>query len=801
MKTHLHSRVVVNLWRSGVLAGLLAVWVSPVAAWAQDSGGVTLAAQAGFDGYCKDERWLPVRAVLENSGSDLDGQVEVRLPRADGGESVFAYPLNLPTTSRKEVLLNVYPETHPRDLDISFNVAGKQVAQAKVTLTCVAEDSLLYGVLASSPSAYTVLSEVRPPNSTAAVAQLQPADLPDQSAALESLDALVVSDVDTGVLSDLQRQALAGWLAGGGRLVVAGGAGWQKTAAGLSAWLPLIPETTQTLPDLAAVQTYASSSHDLTGSAVVVTGRLVEGAEVLSSEAGVPLVARRRFGFGAVYYLAADPAFEPFNGWQGASDLYRSLLLSPGDRPGWASGFHEWYAAQSAVTTLPNLELPSASLICAFLGLYVIAVGPLNYIALRVLKRRELAWLSVPGLAIAFGSAAFLLGSQARGNQAILSRLSIVQVWPGAAQAQVDTLVGVFSPYRAAYQLQFAPGVLARPLPADYRNASAGESWTLLQQADAMRVPDLRMEVGGIRGLVAEGQVPAPAFSHDLAIDFNSQGTMLQGSLTNNSALALQDAILLGPGTAQRLGSFEPGEIQSVQVALQVASSNQPAQSGSGYPGDSTIGDILGNVPFFQDKDISRRYNLIQAAMSPSTYNYSSGRGAGFYLAGWTDTSPVAVTLPGQSPNTSDATLYLITLLPRVSAAENRVEIPPGLFTWSVIEAASDGNASAYNGRLFRDSYTLRFNVAQPLRFSSVEALTLHLESYGDTGPVIATLALWDFAAGDWTTLSGLRWGDNLVPDPQRYVTAGGEIRLRLSSTNPNGVDIELSDFTLAVRQ
>lgn len=792
------NRIVAKVCCGLVLAGLIAGLAAPRAVRAQGPGDVTLSARAGFDGYCKDGHWFPVRAVLENNGPGRDGRIEVRLPRGDGSETVYAAPLSLPTVSRKEVRLHVNPESHLNSLEVSFVADGSQVAQASVSLTCIADNNLLYGVLASSPSAFNTLSEAKPSNQAAIVTQLAVDELPDQSRTLASLDALVVSDVDTGVLTAAQREALAGWLASGGRLVVTGGPGWQKTTAGLRDLLPILPESTQTLSSLTSLQTYAVGLDSPTGSAVVATGSVVEGAEVLSSQAGVPLVARRRVGFGDVYYLAADPALEPLRGWDGTAALYRSMLLSPIDKPSWARGFRQWYAAQSAVTALPSLELPSTSLICGFLGLYIVAVGPLNYLVLRVLRRRELAWLSIPGLAIVFSVAAFLIGSQARGNQAVLSRLAIVQVWPGAGQAQVDGLLGVYSPYRSVYQVEFDRRFLVRPLPSGYQSSVPGETWTILETNDSLTLPDVRIEVGGISSLVVEGQVPAPAFADDLALRFDSRGVTLQGSIANNSGLALRDMVLLGPGIAQRLGNFDPGHTQSIQIPLQMSQASTGPLSA--VAGDPTLGDILGSTPIYDDRDSRRRYDLIQAAMSPTNFNSTSGRGAGFYLAGWSDESPLDVRLAGQAFNTADTTLYVIALEPALAVEEQRLEIPPGLFTWRVIEAPPNSDASAYSGRLYKNSYSLRFSVAQPIRYSAVESLILHLESYGARGSVGPIVSLWDVAAADWVTIPDLKWGDNSIPDPSRYVAPGGDIRLRLRSMNPSGVDIELSDFSLVVR-
>src|SRR5512133_303749 len=76
----------------------------PFVVLAQNSNGVSLTAQAGFDGYCKNNAWLPVRVVLENQGNaDLDGRLEVQA--TDASTSVYAQTITLPASARKAATL------------------------------------------------------------------------------------------------------------------------------------------------------------------------------------------------------------------------------------------------------------------------------------------------------------------------------------------------------------------------------------------------------------------------------------------------------------------------------------------------------------------------------------------------------------------------------------------------------------------------------------------------------------------------------------------------------------------------
>ncbi|NOG49686.1 MAG: hypothetical protein HND48_09765 [Chloroflexi bacterium] len=71
----------------------------------------------------------------------------------------------------------------------------------------------------------------------------------------------------------------------------------------------------------------------------------------------------------------------------------------------------------------------------AFLLAYVVLIGPVNYFILSRIGRREFAWLTVPGLIAVFTIAAWVTGFNLRGTDVTLSRLSVIESWPGAEDA------------------------------------------------------------------------------------------------------------------------------------------------------------------------------------------------------------------------------------------------------------------------------------------------------------------------------------------------------------------------------
>lgn len=655
-----------------LLFGFLITQLLPDPVHSQESDPLTLTAQAGFGGYFKERHWIPVRVRVENNGAPVEGAIEIRTRRQNNDTAVFTYPVSLPTTSRKEFFVQVFPEAFffTRELKVALVVGDEEIASAHARLDPIRPSDYLFGILASNPSAFNLLSDIKPPGGTSWIAQLGAADLPDRYPSLNSLDVLVIAGIDTGTFSSGQVLAIGNWVAGGGQLVVVGGTDWRRTAEGLKELLPLSPDHTESVTNLGELQSFTDRPVHTSSTAVIAAGQLAADGEVLVSAGDLPLAVSRSLGHGSILYLTLDPSEEPFKSWDGLSSFYRRLIELPTEKPAWAYGFHFELAAR-AIATLPQLAAPSAWLFCGFLALYLAAIGPANFFILHRLKKRELAWLSIPGLVILFGALSFVIGSQIRGRQPVLNRMAIVQVWPDSQQARVDGVVGLFSPRRDTYPVEIGANFLVHPIPSEH--PVAGRNWLIQQDENAITLPEMRLEVGAMSAAVVQGAIPAPDFEINLISSMQDESAALQGSITNKSNLTLHDAILLAGGASQRLGEIKPGDKREFPVSVLPPAAGSPSrpESGSGLvnpdspplpvpPGDALVTYILGTADISADRELQRRYSFLNALLISGPGSQRPLNSA--YLIGWADRSPIPVSVPGESVETTQTTLYIINL-------------------------------------------------------------------------------------------------------------------------------------------
>jgi hypothetical protein len=83
---------------------------------------------------------------------------------------------------------------------------------------------------------------------------------------------------------------------------------------------------------------------------------------------------------------------------------------------------------------------------------YIALIGPINYLVLRRIDRREWAWFTMPSLIVVFAVGAYGFGAALRGSEVVVNEIATVRGAAGATTGSAQVYLGVFSPSRQAYQ-------------------------------------------------------------------------------------------------------------------------------------------------------------------------------------------------------------------------------------------------------------------------------------------------------------------------------------------------------------
>jgi len=170
-------------------------------------------ATAGFGGYYRIGRCMPIKVRLENTGKDLAGEISVR-----AGKDLFTQPILLPAPSRKVFSLYVVPPKDLRNLDVEVYASGRTITLLHVSVQRLADEETLHLISTSLESAYPAPRESADAQSIERRAFLDPGDFPENWSDYETVDAITIDAADTVRLNEAQRTALSRWVLLGGNV-------------------------------------------------------------------------------------------------------------------------------------------------------------------------------------------------------------------------------------------------------------------------------------------------------------------------------------------------------------------------------------------------------------------------------------------------------------------------------------------------------------------------------------------------------------------------------------------------------
>lgn len=614
--------------------------------------GVTLEARVLLDGHVRQASWMAIEVRVRNDGPAVAG--ELRLTGGMAGRTSFGTLVDLPTQSAKVYRMYAQPPGFGRTLEITLVEDSTAIARVEVAFTSHDATQMIAGVVAERPGAIIGSLDLLPNQQNLAplIIPLDLAELPRRVESWATLDRLIWQDTDASALEPEQLAALRGWIAGGGRLVIVGGTTGPDSLAGFpDDVLPYRPVTTTDVAPAALLGLLGELPEGATD-LPTMSGSMIDGRALARSGDQV-IAAERSYGSGAVTLLGFDPTTEWIRGSDLVDGLWRRLLP-----PRAAGGPIVTDDSQlvSAVSQLPELALPPIGSLVAVLGVYILLIGPINYLVLRRLDRRDWAWITMPVMVVVFTAGSYGYGALIRGSELIVNEIAIVRGSPGATEGTAQVYLGVFSPSRGTYQLEVPGGaLLSSPTSADFFGDEGQPATLDVIQGDVAAIRDLTVGFGSLRTIRAEAAVAVPLIQASLRVEDGR----LRGTVTNASDVSfLSPAIVLG-GTVATLDDLAPGAQAEVDIAIAPLQIGQPLA-------DRIVGSMFFPEQGQQVTDDAARKYARYAVINQLTYDPNWGHTGrlpteGAVLLGWSDGTLLDLTIEGQeAPRRTGNTLFFM---------------------------------------------------------------------------------------------------------------------------------------------
>lgn len=438
--------------------------------------------------------------------------------------------------------------------------------------------------------------------------------LPGRWYGYDAATAVVFDTNDQRVMEEfgqMRGPALEEWVRRGGHLVVSVGSNWQSVRDSfLGPMLPCEPTGQEQVSSLDALDAFAGAGATKpitpagSSSKVMVTKlEQVEarGGQILSATSNLPLVVRGAYGFGRVTVIAIDVDQRPFADWLDrplfwvkAIDLRRRAPDAAGSNPAMAGGraFYGQYnrdlsaSLRTALEQFPGVKLVPFGWVAFFIFLYILLIGPGDYLFLKkVLKRMELTWITFPVIVVTVSLLAYYAAYVVKGSDLRVNQVDIVDVEQASGTTRGSTWVNIFSPQNRDYDIKVVPLPLDRETPDtaepvrpvgtdvmvswfgvfDQGFGGMGQSGRLgfssggyeyQPTGSAESLEGVRIPIWSTKCLTARwfGKIQPVADSDLKAVGPDA----VEGTVTNQLDIPLQEALLAFSGQVYELGTIAP---------------------------------------------------------------------------------------------------------------------------------------------------------------------------------------------------------------------------------------------------
>jgi len=735
--------------------------------------------------------WMAISVTLTNDGEPTEGT----LAAATESGAVQRF-IEMPAGARKVVMLYIQPEAFQRRVTVQYEEPNGTV-EAVVETRVLEQTSSQFAVVGDGAGTLRPQLSVGDEIGLPAPLALTLADIPERSEPLEGISALVWAD-DSSALSEAQRRSIERWVANGGQLVVIGGPDWQSRTSGFTEILPLDGlAAVDTVPQ-AALAAWSGTDGAAMEDATISTGALRDDARALvRAEDETILASMRSVGGGRVILLGTDVATEAHRGWEGSPRLWARLLPTNVALEQFFGGFppdEAQNAMGSALGNLPSLEVPPAELLLVVIVAYILLIGPISYIILRRMDRRELAWVTAPLLVVIFTACSFGIGNSMKGSEVIVNQISLIRSSGAGTSATVESYAGVFSPDRATYDVTVeADALLAKMRPINFDGRPVAASDVVVEQGDPAHLRNLAIGVFGFEAVRADAIVEREAV---LSVTWRGDGGELIGTVTNLGTEPIQDvAYVSGSGGDLVDEELAPGE----NVEFTIDSTNN----------GSSASDQVYGFGGFDEANPEQRQSLARRQVIDALVGFagfmpgaelSSSTSRGPYVIGWhDDTGPLPITLDNLDAERYAQSVEVVSVRPTLGTGQ--VEI--GAAQMGVAVLSTEGETSSGGpGMVMLGEGSVIFSIALPLEATDMAVSELEIlvapdpsmvfENQGGFGgfwPEGVTLEVRNPESGEWTLVGDLSDRSSFeIDDPSTAMSDTGRIEVRVTGVeqDPN---------------
>lgn len=733
-----------------------------------DGAKIGIQSEMGYQGKIKHDKWNPLKLTL-TSDRDISGDVVVQIQNYNGFgyQTSYVQQVDLPKDTPKEVVIGIPGAVLNKDNNqILFYegsyTKGKQIpfASGKNYVQASPYQGALIAVLSDDPDTMNFMNVLNGKGNSVNVFPLKNASVPSDGMLLNGLDVIVINNFASDTLSEPQRKAITDWVNGGGTLILAGGAGYAKTAAPFADITPVAADGTTTVHSLAELEKLGGKPLKLDGAFTISTAKAVEGAQIGIEADGQPLFASKAYGQGSVQYAAYDLAMEPVSSWAGHPDAWASILRNNLPMVGAQNGMYYNSLMDSLNYVLeyfPSLKMPSFTLLLWMLIIYAVVVAPLLYYILKKADKREWAWFLIPIIAVIASGSVYVVGSSDKTRE-LAHTINLIEL-NGQGDAVKSTASAFFTPRSGNYALEFPENTYLKTGQSQTRFGGMGENKSFVRVEQASTTLELRdMSQWSLAKVWVDrqGTEEMGRLGMDLKLDAKGE---LNGKVTNDTINDLTEVVLVVGGKAYKLGDIKKGDAAAVpQDPKQIIKFTGGDLSGMLYPYSQ-------NDPKQRERDILSQYGYSNRMVNRDAY-----------ILGWSKDHLTNYTLKGAEVD-SDQLNFWIQPVEMDWGLNGEINIPYGFLSPEISQVnAPMFGVYPHGVEMGQGSLIAEF----PL-ISEGNVKYSELSVKGTKFNNNVTMEIWNSKKSAWEPVTDANNVFTITKNPEQYIV-GNRIRFMITA-------------------
>lgn len=767
----------------------------------QASAAATLEvkATAGISGKAKYQSVVPLQVTVKNNGADFSGDMAINSANSYEAASAIVVPIDI--AAGEEKTFTFYQDGLA---DYSYSDAdlfafyegsiekGKKVAykgtkrlqsnfldpSATFIYTLTDKSDRLSAFLRLST--FVVQSSVEVFN----INQLKDYTFPEDSQGLAMANVIVVDEVAIADLTQKQQESLLKWVQDGGTLLLGAADQIDATAGILKEYLPL--SLSQEMTSISAeALTKLSGGGIFTQPISVYSSTSSEGSLPVLTENNTVLAAKKKIGSGEIIQTAFSLGDQPLASMDGYAALIAKMIdiqnISQQGmmRQGQSSLDQISYELRNINELFPSFEV-SVSYMLIVIILYILIIGPLLYVVLKKMDKREHAWWIIPSISIVLSIVLFIVGAKDRIVQPQVQQSAFYKVNEDSSVNgyYVESILTNRSGDFVVNADQNTTAIALR----NYNNftgtmGALHESSYIKENANGSTLTLRDLSYWSVQSF--GGKTSAQNMGK-MDIDITLKNEKLTGTVKNNFPFTLKDVTLISGVKEVKLGDIEAKGTLQVNKELKTTVLQKP----------SIFNNYNYSYPSKKDEVDPMRIERMKSLALPLVENDNQP-----ILTAWTDQALVGVELE------TSANMSPITTL--VQPFKGKVELSGPFtmkrnnFTYTLVPLSASGHYEKIDelNNWYLSDGLYEVTMAMPDQFmDAVQSLNELTVSNKDVARM--QIAIWNNETNVYEPLVDTK--QVFTDKISKYFNQDGELRMEIKyGPDPSGEQTKLPDIEL----